>query len=117
MKKIKNLLVFSMLALALITTSSCKKVCNPVSASFTYTYTFTEGGINITFNNTSTDAKDYKWEFGNCANEDCSESTDLSSSIEKNPVLNYGGYYLFVKLTAKNGKSSATATTIIDIRS
>jgi hypothetical protein len=93
MKKIKNLFVFSVLALVLMTTSSCKKACN--------------GGPSITFVNKSENAQKYLWDFG-----------DGATSTDENPTHVYSNYNSkTVKLTSSNGKSTATAVVKIQFPS
>jgi uncharacterized membrane protein len=113
MKKIKNLFVFSVLALVLMTTSSCKKACNPVTAAFDWHFTeiiilrTTDGGPSITFDNISENAQKYLWDFG-----------DGATSTDENPTHVYSNYNSkTVKLTSSNGKSTATAVVKIQFPS
>ena len=89
---------------------SCKKenITTPISkpeASFIYTGGACTAPCAVLFENKSTNAKSFFWEFG-----------DGSTSIEKDPTKNYltGGTYV-VKLTASNeaGESSTTRSILI----
>ena len=110
MKKIKDLFVFSMLALVLMTASSCKKACNPVTAAFDYNFGglgLIKSGIEVTFENKSENAKSYLWDFG-----------DGATSTDENPTHVYSNYNSkTVKLTSSNGKSTATAVVKIQFPS
>jgi len=104
----KSLLTMSMflIAIAIIGLSSCKKDKTPPSpnASFTLTGNYMKAPVEVSFNNTSTNAVSYAWSFGND-----------STSTDVNPKTNYtekGSYT--VSLTAKNedGKTNVSTKTV-----
>ena len=105
MKKLQKLFGLSLLLLTLMATS-CKKEGDPspVTASFTYSIEYNEGPPTVTFDNNSTDATSYLWNFG-----------DGTTSTEKNPTHQFSNYNSrTVTLKATNGKSSATASVLVE---
>ena len=106
MKKLQKLFGLSLLLMTLMATSCKKEECEPsaVTASFTYTVGYDEGGPTVTFNNNSTDATSYLWNFG-----------DGTTSTEENPTHQFDNYNSrTVTLKATNGKSSATASVLVE---
>lgn len=110
----KRLFGLCMLFVVLIASSCKKKDCDPapVTAAFTYSFNVieargTDGGSTILFDNNSTNAKSYLWNFG-----------DGTTSTEENPVHTFSNYSdKTVTLTATNGNSKATATVVIQFAS
>lgn len=75
----------------------------PPTAEFTYK---TEHPLKVVLTNTSSNATSYEWNFG-----------DGKTSTDKNPIHRYDGIGVYkIKLTAKNGKKSATYTTNVEIK-
>ncbi|MCB0508693.1 MAG: PKD domain-containing protein [Chitinophagales bacterium] len=111
-KKLFGLFFFSIiLTISSCTDSDCAP--SPVTASFTYSIqgsNIRTNGLSpivVEFQNTSTNATSYSWNFG-----------DGQTSTEENPTHNYTTYtQKTVTLTATNGNSQATATVIIDFPS
>jgi PKD repeat protein len=86
--------------------TACKKDKHP-KAQFTASATSIGMGSAITFTNTSTDASDYLWKFG-----------DGNGSVEKNPTYNYDSIGRFkVTLTALGTGGEDTVSTMITVKS
>jgi len=75
-----------------------------ISPAAVANFTYTVSGLTLTFNNTSTNANGYEWDFG-----------DSGFSTETSPVYTYSdaGFYTVV-LTAFNDCGSTTKTLIIN---
>ena len=92
-----TLFTFALISMALLF-NACKK--DPAVPKATFSYV-ADGRI-VTFNNTSTDASTYAWDFG-----------DGSTSTDKNPVhtyATYGTYTVVLKVVGEGG----TATSLPD---
>lgn len=110
----KRLFGLCMMFIVLIASSCTNENCDPkpVTAAFTYSFEIIEargadGGPVIIFDNNSTDAESYLWNFG-----------DGTTSTEENPTHTFSNYSdKTVTLTATNGNSKATATVVIQFPS
>ena len=95
----KNLFLIVLSAICIFTLS-CKKTKNPV-ANFSFDGTSKRAPQTVQFTNTSTDATEYAWDFG-----------DGGSSTEQSPKHQYknGGSFT-VSLTAKNKNGDSNIQT------
>jgi len=103
MKK-QKLLLIPILGMIILAMVSCQK---KPEASFTTNKTRDNAGEAIIFTNTSKDAHDFEWNFG-----------DNTTSTEENPTHFYntpGTYNVVMKASSKNGKKSNEASSIITI--
>ncbi|MEI6435705.1 MAG: PKD domain-containing protein [Bacteroidota bacterium] len=67
-------------------------------------FTTSVSGLVVTFNNTTTDATSYNWDFG-----------DGTTSTEQNPVHTYSGGPYNIILSATNANGTTTASTMLFI--
>jgi PKD repeat protein len=89
----------------LLVFSSCQK---EPTANFTFTNNNLEVNETIHFNNTSTDAVSYEWEFG-----------DGGTSSAENPSYSYskpGTFTVTLTALSKKGKKSDKASTVITVK-
>ena len=101
----KNFIYLLGMLLIVLTASSCKKekAGNGTKAVFSYV----ADGFNVNFTNFSTNATEYRWDFG--------DGSGISSSLKApQHVFNKKGDFL-VSLTAKNGADSSLFVDTVSI--
>lgn len=99
-KYIKGLLLFA----ALLTMNSCKKN-NDVAVKDVY-FSVLSTGYTVTFTNTTTDAKSYRWDFG-----------DKTSSTDASPVHVYQtkGKFVATLYVTLNSGTTISGSTIVNV--
>ena len=101
--KLRNYIML-FVAFVAIGFSSCKKE-NPFKPSVSAGFTFTKGGLVVSFINTSTNASYYDWAFG-----------DGESSFDTNPIHTYataGSYTVILTSSALLGTKSTKYTVVV----
>jgi hypothetical protein len=104
MKTIKNIQAVIVFLLGVFLLNSCKK--NDSIPIKDVVYTVSSNSYDVTFNNKTTDAKSYKWNFG-----------DSTTSVETSPTHTYkrkGKFVVTLYATLNNG-SQISGSTIVNV--
>lgn len=109
MKKKHTVIIVAILVLTLHSCSSNQENdyienSSPPIADFSFTGDNKLAPANVKFENKSTYANTYLWDFG-----------DGASSIDKNPIHKYSGGKYIVQLTSRGYGGTATVTKTVDI--